>query len=122
MDYVLANNKIFLSEVDRLVAGIREQLSPKGRVDERPWATAPDPTILAKLATACAAFDMDGVEKALGELDAYRYDSQSQLVAWLKEKALSVSFDEMAARLKDLGVGEKKASPAPPLAEKSQMP
>jgi hypothetical protein len=111
MEYVLAHNPTFLSEIDRLVDNIRDQLSPKGQVDVRPWATAPDPKVLAKLALACASFDMDGVEKALRELDAFRYDSQSQLVAWLKEKALSVSFDEMVARLKNLTPDEKTGAP-----------
>jgi hypothetical protein len=42
---------------------------------------------------------MDGVDAAMAELEAFRYQSRQELVAWLKEQARAMEFSRMAEEL-----------------------
>ncbi|MDR2141969.1 MAG: response regulator [Deltaproteobacteria bacterium] len=118
LEFVLAHNDNFLAEVDLLVAEIRSLLAPEEKPLDRPRRPAPDPAALERLRRAAEAYNMDEVEEALRELEAYSYDSQGQLVTWLRERAERTSFEEIAARLAP-GSGGQAASKAAPGPEAS---
>ncbi|MDR1608153.1 MAG: response regulator [Deltaproteobacteria bacterium] len=98
MDYILAHNQRFLSEVDTLVTRIREFLAPaKGA--ESPHKNAPDPELLAKMELAAKSYDMDGLEETLAELESFIYDNDNDLIHWLREKIDQAAFGEIVERL-----------------------
>ncbi|MDR2423006.1 MAG: response regulator [Deltaproteobacteria bacterium] len=109
MEFILANNKRFLAEMDHLVSEIRELLNPEEADDFRPMGNSLDPKVLSRLKLACLAFDMDGVEAALTELDSFRYDAEEDraILKWLKDKALMASLDEIADRLTERAAESK---------------
>ncbi len=61
--------------------------------EHKPLAPAPQPMLLAQLRSACAAFDMDGVDAAMEALEAFRYESGEELVAWLRRQIDNMDFE-----------------------------
>ncbi|MDR1576897.1 MAG: response regulator [Deltaproteobacteria bacterium] len=101
MDFVLAHNQRFLSNIDRLVDGIRSFLGSKENL-AKPLKNAPDPVILDKLLSRAINYDMDGMEEALASLEAFNYERQGHLTSWLREKVDQGSFVEIIERLSNL--------------------
>jgi hypothetical protein len=48
---------------------------------------------------ACRTFDIDGVDRAMEELESCEYETGADMVAWLREKADGMGFKEIAGRL-----------------------
>ncbi|MDR1873039.1 MAG: response regulator [Deltaproteobacteria bacterium] len=72
---------------------------PDPSSEAKPLKGAPDPQVLERLKTACAAYDMDGVDAALSELEAHSYQEGAELVAWLKSMVAKMEFEEIRQRL-----------------------
>ncbi|MDR1536359.1 MAG: transporter substrate-binding domain-containing protein [Planctomycetota bacterium] len=96
--FIAAKNAECLDELERLLAGLAALLARGGK-GEKPLREAPDPETLAKLKAACAAYDMDGVDAALAELEGCRYQNRQELVVWLREQALALELARMAGEL-----------------------
>jgi hypothetical protein len=60
---------------------------------------APEPDILENLRKSCQNYDMDGVDRAMTELDKYRYGLGQELIDWLRDKIMHMEFDQIAGRL-----------------------
>jgi hypothetical protein len=54
---------------------------------------------LSRLLAACDAYDMDGVDAAMKEIEASRYGADEGLVAWLRENVDRMNFAEIKERL-----------------------
>ena len=80
-DFVAANNDAFLEATERLVDDLDALL--RHMADLKPKRDQPDRGVLDRLRAACEAYDMDGVDAAMAELELYEYDDG--LVAWLRE-------------------------------------
>ncbi|MDR0576726.1 MAG: transporter substrate-binding domain-containing protein [Candidatus Accumulibacter sp.] len=96
---VMARNASFIASAERLIARLNEALA--GLDADKPEKDAPDPQALERLRAACECYDMDGVDEALEELEAFHYASGQDLVLWLREQT-----DKMELRL----IGEKLAA------------
>jgi CheY-like chemotaxis protein len=96
--FVAARNADCLEMLERLLADLSALLARRQEA-EKPLAEAPDAETLARLKAACAAYDMDGVDAALAELDACRYRKRQELVAWLCEQAKTMDFTRMTEEL-----------------------
>jgi hypothetical protein len=48
---------------------------------------------------ACKAYDMDGVDAAMAELESYEYESDDGLAAWLKDNVTRMNFEQVTTRL-----------------------
>ncbi len=62
----------------------------------KPYAYKPDPSLLEELREACRAYDMDGVDKVMGQLEAFRYEHGEELISWLREKVDDMAFEDIA--------------------------
>jgi uncharacterized membrane protein len=76
--------------------------------DQRPLREAPDPALLARLLKASADYDMDQVDILMDELEHYRYASQAELVASLKQDAGKSALENIQERLESLGLTLEK--------------
>ena len=56
---------------------------------------------MQKLRKCCEDYDMDGVDKAMSELESMRYVADAGLVAWLREKVNITDFTSIALRLEE---------------------
>jgi signal transduction histidine kinase/CheY-like chemotaxis protein len=65
----------------------------------KPVKGAPDPAVLERLRQACQSYDMDGVDGAMSELEAFNYDEGEELATWLKTMVSKMEFGEILKRL-----------------------
>jgi HPt (histidine-containing phosphotransfer) domain-containing protein len=73
-----------LSEINTMLAKIDA---------DKPEASRPDPELLAELCRACERYDTDGVDAAMGKLEAFRYTRDGELVKRLRELADNMDFE-----------------------------
>jgi len=55
--------------------------------------------LLEKLVTACAKYDVDEVDTAMVETDAYEYNSNDGLASWLRENVSLTIFSRIHEKL-----------------------
>jgi len=96
---VLSQNEGLLNDAESLICGIQAWLDRAGAANAKPVLHAPERAILARLRECCENYDMDGVDRAMGELEGANYETDADLVTWLREKIDGAEFSEAAERL-----------------------
>jgi hypothetical protein len=84
-DFVRSHNAPFIELTELLIQNIRELLGELDKDTQRPVRPAPDSELLGAILKASREYDMDGLDKAISELELYRYESREELVEWLRE-------------------------------------
>jgi CheY-like chemotaxis protein/HPt (histidine-containing phosphotransfer) domain-containing protein/anti-sigma regulatory factor (Ser/Thr protein kinase) len=96
---VVASNQALLDGTKELVSGIQAWLDELDNQSPMPLLAHPDPALLVRLRTCCEAYDMEGVDAAMDELESASYETGASLVMWLREKIDASDFSAAAARL-----------------------
>jgi HPt (histidine-containing phosphotransfer) domain-containing protein len=99
VDFIRENHGIFIQASDQLLDGLNAEINRVAAEHPKPRKTEPPAETLEDLAQACRAFDIDGVDRAMEELESCEYETGADLIAWLREKADSMGFKEIAGRL-----------------------
>jgi hypothetical protein len=55
--------------------------------------------VLARVLEACVHYDIDELDRAISELEQYSYESQPDLVPWLREQSRKSEFQEIQKKL-----------------------
>jgi CheY-like chemotaxis protein/anti-sigma regulatory factor (Ser/Thr protein kinase) len=97
--FVEASNGIFILEAEKLIGELSAMLQSADGETERPMRTEPDEAALDSLMEACAEFDIDGVDRAMEELESFDYESDSELVVWLRDQVSLMGFKGIRERL-----------------------
>jgi CheY-like chemotaxis protein/HPt (histidine-containing phosphotransfer) domain-containing protein len=97
--YIRENHGRFIQAADRVLEGLKAEINRVAVEQPKPKKTEPAGETLADLLEACRAFDIDGVDKAMEELESCDYETGTDLVLWLREKADGMGFKEIADRL-----------------------
>jgi CheY-like chemotaxis protein/HPt (histidine-containing phosphotransfer) domain-containing protein len=97
--FVLSNNNLFIGIAERLLRGLSEYLLKFDGDHPREQKDAPDPDILRELAQSCREYDIDGIDAAMGKLDAYSYANGADLTEWIHEQIRVSGFRAVAERL-----------------------
>ncbi len=86
------------AEFESLAASLLDAIDKAltGLCRELPVAETPDPELLREMKDACAAFDMDRADAAMEKLETLRYESDMDLVVWLRQKMNDMAFEEIA--------------------------
>jgi signal transduction histidine kinase/DNA-binding response OmpR family regulator len=66
---------------------------------QKPSLSAPDPELLERIRSAAENYDMSELDNAMEELEQYNYDSNADLVVWLREQIDRSEFGEITKRL-----------------------
>jgi HPt (histidine-containing phosphotransfer) domain-containing protein len=105
LDFVKANNGGFIKDLENFT-GVLEKLFAKiDSENSRPKKDKPENDALLKLLAACKAYNMDGVDVAMEEIEQYQYESGGELAAWLRQNADMMNFAEMTEKLSALVTG-----------------
>jgi len=96
---VLAVNSGFLDDTARILAAINSWLKSQEDKTVKPRRNAPDAEVLARLRRSCDEYDSVSIEKAMDELDSARYDTDNDLVVWLRERVDMYDFAEAAKKI-----------------------
>ena len=98
-EYVAAHNAKFADTVRRLISGIKKMIEEVDAANQKPKKKKPDAKLLEKLRQACENYEMSGVDEALDKLEAFDYETDGELIVWLRENAEKVNFDEIMEKL-----------------------
>ncbi len=90
---VRSGHPAFERMTESLVSRIDRALDAFGLVSEKRTAHAPDEALLAELREACRAFDMDRVDRAMTQLESFRYETRGALVEWLRKQVDDMMFE-----------------------------
>ncbi len=93
---VKAGHDAFTLNAEALLNAVTEALDSIDAAANLLSAEAPDPTLLNELREACAAFDMDRVDKAMELLENRRYEHGGELVTWLREQVNNMAFEAIS--------------------------
>ena len=93
---VRAGNSPFIAYMQGFLDSIEAALAKLGRTSAKPTAAAPDPAVLRELREACGEYNVDRVDKAMLALESFEYENGTELVAWLREQADNMSYEEIA--------------------------
>jgi HPt (histidine-containing phosphotransfer) domain-containing protein len=98
--FISANNQRFIEIVTKLTADIRKAVAAKDQElsGSKDVMERPDPAIIDSLLKACDSYDMDGIDTAIEELDKHSYQSDPNLVQWIRERAETMEFDRISEK------------------------
>jgi len=105
LDFVLSNNAAFIESIEKCIHALNDMLGKIAAESSKPKKDKPDRFVLNKLLEACKAYNMDGVDSAMTELESCNYDSGKELVTWLGENVEKMNFAEIIKKLSTLTGG-----------------
>jgi len=96
IDFILSNNAAFIETVRKLAVDIEEMLGKIPRKIKQK-KDKPDLDTLEKLLAACKAYDMDGVDAAMAEIENCEYTSSfgNDLAVCLRENINQMNFTQV---------------------------
>jgi signal transduction histidine kinase/CheY-like chemotaxis protein len=98
-DFVEHENEAFINTVKQFIANLAELLELlEEKVQKLPKA-APDPVLLARARDAAGNYDIGKLDSVIEELEQYAYESDADLVSWLREQLDKSAFDEITEEL-----------------------
>ena len=62
----------------------------------------PDAATLSKVSAACEKYDIDELDEAMMNLEAYEYEIDDELVVWLRENVDRMNYNEIIYKLSSL--------------------
>jgi chemotaxis protein histidine kinase CheA len=98
-EYVNVHNTAVVATIEKLIPALGGFLDEIKKAEQKPSRSKPDPAILARLLKACVDYDMEGMDTAIHELEQFHYDSQADLVEWLRKEINKSEFEEIRERL-----------------------
>ena len=98
-DYINNHNSSFIEVTQKLVCDIEDMLFTINAENPKPKQDEPSEELLSRLLAACEAYDMDGVDTAMDEIEIYQYESGGDLVNWLRENVDDMNFKQIIEKL-----------------------
>jgi CheY-like chemotaxis protein/anti-sigma regulatory factor (Ser/Thr protein kinase) len=105
IETVKAKNGALLRETESLLSDLRsmgKKTPTEGKEESVERRSAPDVSLLRELREHCARYDVAGMERALLELEKYTYESQGELVEWLRKQVDDLEYHRILERLEDV--------------------
>ena len=100
--FVTANTGPLVEETVLLLENLKKLLeSMAGDKSTAPLSPSPDPVLLNKLLEASKGYKSSVMEEALSSLEAFRYESGGDLIAWLHEQMDNLEYDAIREKLED---------------------
>jgi CheY-like chemotaxis protein/HPt (histidine-containing phosphotransfer) domain-containing protein len=99
LDLVKEENDIFILTVEGFIAELSGLLDILEENLHKPRRDAPDPALLSRLRDAAENYDMGELDSTMEELEQCVYESDAELVPWLREQIDKSEFEEITRRL-----------------------
>jgi HPt (histidine-containing phosphotransfer) domain-containing protein len=99
---VIRGTATFLEKIEALLAALsplKESADDKARAKER--RASPDKELLKELLEACLKYKTAAMETIMEELESFTYDSNGELLEWLRENLENLEYDPMRERLEE---------------------
>jgi len=102
LGFVMANNQAFIEIVLKLIQDIKEAIRNAAPVQDKPKKDKPDREMLTQILAACEDFNMSKADALIKEMENFEYESDGELILWLRENADQMNRPEIAERLTGL--------------------
>ncbi|MDR0380450.1 MAG: response regulator [Oscillospiraceae bacterium] len=103
---VREENDAFLEKAEALLSDLRALLPRLGTAEEseaeKPVKHAPDSALLEKMREESRNFDAGAMEETLTALEQYRYETDAELVPWLREQLENLEYDAICEKLESI--------------------
>jgi CheY-like chemotaxis protein len=99
LEFVETRNDEFIGAAEGLIADLAKLFDILEVHLKKPRKTAPDPLLLKRICGAAENYDMGEMDRVMEELEQYRYESEADLVPWLREQIDRAEFEEITKRL-----------------------
>jgi len=101
--FIEANHGPFIEKTTLLYSQLKDFIEAN-QVDtgKKPMASAPDAALLAQFLTACKQYKSSVMEDILQSLEAFDYESDGDLVPWLREQTDNLEYDAIQERLSSI--------------------
>jgi signal transduction histidine kinase/DNA-binding NarL/FixJ family response regulator/HPt (histidine-containing phosphotransfer) domain-containing protein len=108
-EFINTHNGALIDSLENLIPRLQSFLEEIANSIKKPQRREPDPALLAKLLKASVSYDVEQLDAAMDELEQYHYETQSDLITWLREQVSRSELDNIIERLSSLGTnkGEK---------------
>ncbi|MDR2258217.1 MAG: response regulator [Treponema sp.] len=104
MEILKEKNSGLIEKTEKLLKSLNEILQNIERKNEtKPRAAAPNQSLLIKLLEGCKRYKLTLMEEALTELEKYNYDTDAELVTWLRREFDNLEYDNIRKRLEKNG-------------------
>ncbi|MDR0708714.1 MAG: response regulator, partial [Spirochaetaceae bacterium] len=97
--FIEEENDRFIVDAEQFIAGVTRALDEMEERLQKPLRDIPDPYLLVKIRDAAENYDIGGIDDAMEELEQYSYESEGELVPWLREQIDKSEFAEIIERL-----------------------
>jgi signal transduction histidine kinase/CheY-like chemotaxis protein/HPt (histidine-containing phosphotransfer) domain-containing protein len=102
MVLVEAENGEFIAMVEKFIIRLDDLLNTLNLLLQKPLRPAPDRALLAKVLEAVENYEMGDLDEALNELEQYNYETEADLVSWLRDQIDQSEFESVKLRLMSL--------------------
>ena len=82
-------------------AFLRDMLDKIAAGKVKPKKDKPDDEVLARLLAACENYDIDEIDAMMTEIENYTYESNADLVVWLRENVNQMNYTQIIEQLKN---------------------
>jgi len=99
VNFINENNPGFCEALKNMVNNIEDLLIMLDKENPKPVKESPDKEQLLKLLAACRDYDMDNADEAVEEIEKYQYESDGDIVPWLRDNIDRMNFNEIIEKL-----------------------
>jgi HPt (histidine-containing phosphotransfer) domain-containing protein len=98
-DLVKEENEGFIQAAGQFIRNLTGLLDMLEEHIQKPHRATPDPALLARIRDAAENYDMGGLDSAMEELEQCVYETDAELIPWLREQIDKSEFEEITERL-----------------------
>ncbi|MDR1893531.1 MAG: response regulator [Spirochaetales bacterium] len=102
-------NEELLSKLEGLISGLEVFLEKLMNSSSKPRRAAPDPEVLSRMLAASLSYNMKELDAAIEELEQFSYETQGELVDWLKKQVYQSELDQIVKRLSSLNLKKEES-------------
>ena len=104
---VMAGNETFIGNVETLIVQLEALARSADEIEEEAAGAknalpAPDRSLLEKMLEASRDYDIDTMQSVMDELDQYSYESEGDLISWMKEQLVNFGYDAISDKLEEM--------------------
>ena len=98
-DYINEHNSAFLESAWKLVNDINKMLAELEAENPKPKKDKLDEAVLVKLLGACKEYDINEADKAMAEIEKYKYEADDGLADWLRGRIDRMDYKQIVQKL-----------------------
>jgi CheY-like chemotaxis protein len=113
--FVEMENGALVTMAEKFIIRLGDLLETLDLLLQKPLRAAPDQTLLTRVLEAVENYEMSELDKAIGELEQYSYETEADLVGWLRDQIDQSEFEAVKIRLTARTLGDFPQDPGIPI-------